>query len=137
MAANVMGVGIHKVKIKDAEKAVQAMTNDDIRSLVKQGVIVKKRVRGVSRVRARKIAVQKKKGRRRGPGKVKSSLKARVGKKTVWMRKVRALRRELRSNRANLEPGLYRKLYNMTKGGYFRSKAHLRNYIEERTKKAK
>ncbi len=135
MAADVFGVGVNKIRIKDNEKAVQAMTKDDVRSLIKQGAITKVPARGVSRFRAKKLAKQKKKGLRRGSGTRRGTLKSRAGKKKEWVRKIRALRRELKANRDKMDPLLYRKLYDMSKGGYFRSKAHLRTYIEERTKK--
>lgn len=131
LAAKVVGVGVTKIKIKDREKASQAMTRDDVRSLLKQGKIIVKAKKGVSRVRARKIKLQKKKGLRKGPGTRKGGKKARMPKKEKWMRKVRGLRRKLKSLRTTLKPGAYRKLYNMIKGGYFRDKGHLELYVKE------
>lgn len=131
LAAKVFGVGTSRIKIKDREKAAQAMTRDDVRALVKQKKIIIEPVTGVSRVRARKIRIQKKKGRRSGRGKRRGSKKARTPRKEAWMRKVRALRRKLKKNKAELKPGAYRRLYNMIKGGYFRDKGHLQLYIKE------
>jgi large subunit ribosomal protein L19e len=132
LAAKVFGVGIDRVKIIDKEKADQAMTREDVRSLVKQGKIEIKQKKGVSRVRARKIAIQKKKGRKKGSGKRKGGTKARTPKKKDWMKKVRALRKKLREIKPTMETGSYRRLYNMVKGGYFRNKSHLMLYVKEK-----
>ena len=131
MASNVLGIGIKKIKIIDPKKAIQAMTKDDVRLLIRQGIIQKKPFRGTSRVRARKIAAQKKKGRRKGTGKRKGTEKTRTPEKKVWMKKVRALRRKLNELKKGLKKGKYRKIYRMIKGGYFRDKSHLQTYVEK------
>lgn len=132
ISAAVLSVGVSKVKIVDTEKAQKAMTKDDVRKLLSEGAIAERPFRGQSRVRARKIAEQRRKGRRRGPGRRRGTKKARIAKKQLWIRKIRALRRELRKQHPSLNKGAYRKLYNMSKGGYFRSKSHLRDYIKEK-----
>ena len=50
----------------------EAITKRDIKSLIEQGLIKKKRIKGVSRFRARKILVQKRKGKQKGQGSRKS-----------------------------------------------------------------
>lgn len=132
LAAAVLKIGESRVRIKDREKASQAMTRDDVRSLIKQGKIIVKPVFGISKVRARKLRKQKKKGLRMGRGTRKGSKKSRTPRKELWMRKVRALRRALTKTKSELNPGAYRKLYNMIKGGYFRDKGHLSLYIKEK-----
>ena len=132
VAASVLKVGVSRVKIVDMEKSQQAMTKDDIRGLIKQGAIVRKRKIGISRIRARKILLQKKKGKRKGPGKRKGTTKARVGKKTLWMRSVRAQRKLLKEMKEGLKKGVYRKVYKMISGGHFTSKDHLCRYIKEK-----
>jgi len=131
LAANILGVGVNRVKIKDKEKAGEAMTRDDVRTLLKQGKLEVKPIKGTSRVRARIRKAQKKKGRRSGRGTRRGPKKARTPRKEVWMRKVRALRRQLKKIKKELKPGKYRKLYNMIKGGYFRDKGHLMLYVTE------
>jgi large subunit ribosomal protein L19e len=131
LAAAVLKIGESRVRIKDREKAGQAMTRDDVRSLIKQGKIIVTPVFGISKVRARKLKAQKKKGLRRGRGTRKGSKKSRTPRKKLWMRKVRALRRKLTKTKPELKPRAYRKLYNMIKGGYFRDKGHLALYITE------
>ena len=132
VASKVLKIGTSKVKIIDNEKAAQAMTREDIRGLIKQGAITKKPEKGTSRARAKKIATQKKKGLRKGRGKRKGTVKAKIGKKTPWLKRIRALRKKLREEKPKLEEKNYRKLYNMTRGGYFRSKSHLSIYIKEK-----
>ena len=127
-----MGIGLSRVKISQPEKATKVMTKDDVRELIKEKVIVKKRVIGTSSVRAHYIRQQKKKGLRRGSGRRRGTAKARTYKKGDWMRKIRAIRRTLKGLKSSLKPGAYRKLYNMAKGGYFRDKAHLRTYVTEK-----
>jgi large subunit ribosomal protein L19e len=132
LAAKVSGVGETKIRIRDREKAAQAMTRDDVRALIKQGKIEALPKVGVSKFRARKIKAQKKKGRQRGHGTRRGAKKARTPRKQIWMTKVRALRRKLVSIRPELKEGAYRTLYNMIKGGYFRDKGHLMLYVKER-----
>jgi large subunit ribosomal protein L19e len=131
LAADVMGVGRARVKIVQPTKVSQAMTRDDVRALIKNKMIIKKPIKGMSRVRARKRIIQKKKSRRSGPGSRKGAKGARTYKKGVWMTRVRALRRGLIKMKPNLQKGAYQKLYRMVKGGYFRSKGHLKLYVAE------
>jgi len=41
MAASVLKCGISRIRIKDAKEALQAMTKDDVRGLIKRGIVVK------------------------------------------------------------------------------------------------
>lgn len=115
------------------EDVSQAITRTDIRKLVLKGVIKKKRPDYQSRGRARKILVQKKKGRRKGTGKRKGKRGSRVDKKDEWMKTVRALRKNLREirDREEITKSEYRKLYLMVKGGFFRNKSHLNLHIKK------
>lgn len=132
LAAEICGCGRNRVKIIDTAKAAQAMTKEDVRALVHQGAIEKKPVHGTSRVRARKIAVQKKKGLRRGTGSRHGTMKTRTPKKQRWMKRVRALRRELLKAKSAIGTKNYRNIYNMVKGGYFRDKGHMKLYMKEK-----
>lgn len=68
MASQVLGIGKGRIRIIQPTQALQAMTKDDVRALIKSKAIIKKPLRGMSRVRARVIAKQKKKSRQRGRG---------------------------------------------------------------------
>lgn len=128
VAAKVYKVGRERVKIINPERAKEAITRDDIRELVKEKAIVIKGVKGTSRGRARKIEAQKKRGRRKGPGKRKGKKTARESKKRAWIKKVRAQRKVLKKVR----PSDYRSKYKMIKAGFFRSVKHLLSVIKEK-----
>lgn len=116
------------------EDIKESITKADLRNLINDKAITKKNKKGVSRVRARKIALQKKKGRRRGYGKRKGSQKVRINLKRTWIRRVRLQRSFVKMLRDKdiINKKVYRSLYLKVKGGFFRSKRHIKLYIEER-----
>ncbi len=110
-----------------------AITKEDIRELVREGLISAEPIKGVSRVRARKNAVQRSKGLRKGAGSREGKSTARNPSKEAWMRKVRAQRnfiKELKDKSILTSEG-YRLLYRKVKGGYFRSVRHIKLYMNE------
>ncbi|MFP4423707.1 MAG: 50S ribosomal protein L19e [Candidatus Woesearchaeota archaeon] len=112
----------------------ESITKIDLRNLIKSHGIWKATEVGPSRVRARKFAEQKRKGRRKGQGSRKGRNTARLPRKEDWMnriRKQRALLKELRE-KGVLSAEEYRKLYNNAKGGFFRSLRHLKMYINDK-----
>ncbi len=125
LTARTLGVGVKRVKITNEERAAEAITREDVRTLVKEKVIIITPIVGTSHGRARKLMARKKKGRGKGPGKRKGTRKVREGKKKVWMRKVRAQRKKLKE----LRPQEYRNLYLRVKGGFFKSVKHLESFI--------
>ena len=74
------------------------------------------------------MEIQRSKGRRRGHGSRKGHGGARTPKKEAWMTRVRALREELSSLRANgtINASQYRLYYRRAKGGVYNSRNHLR-----------
>ena len=70
LAASVLGCSGKRVWMDPAkaQQIKEAVTKTDIRSLIAQGVIQKRRVKGISRGRIRENMLQKRKGRRRGVG---------------------------------------------------------------------
>lgn len=115
------------------EEIKESITKADIKSLIKDDAISKLKETGVSRVRARKRKVQKSKGRRRGAGKKKGRKTARLPRKEAWMNRVRKQRgfiKELRENKV-IDPETFRSLYKKIKGGFFRSKRHVKLYLTE------
>src|SRR3989338_6712550 len=115
----------------------EAITKADIRGLINDKVIIKVPAKGVSRVRARKRLVQRRKGKQKGPVSRKGSRGARLPRKREWINKVRAQRELLNRLREKkiIDGKLYRDLYLKSKGGFFRSKRHIKIYLEERVKK--
>ncbi len=136
IAAQVLKVGVGRVWIDPdpevTEDVTGAITRDDIRGLIEEGIIKKKQKKGVSRGRARERAMKKSLGRRKRHGSRKGAKGARRGKKRQWIIKIRALRRRLKEFRdeGHVDRTTYRKLYNKAKGGEFRSIAHLNEYIK-------
>lgn len=129
LAAALLKCGEGRVWIDPAsqEELADAVTRSDLRSAIKAGVIRRKAIQGTSRVRARRHAIEVKKGRHSGPGSRRGTPLARVTKKERWMRRIRAQRDALRDLRKEkkITPAVYRAFYRRAKGGMFRSRAHL------------
>jgi len=133
MAAEVLGVGESRVWIDPEylDVVAEAISKEEIRRLVHEGIIRARPERGVSRARARRIRAQKRKGRRRGPGSRSGARGAIMPKQRRWIIRIRALRkrlRHLRDKRA-ITVRVYRTLYRMASGGAFKSVADLERYI--------
>jgi len=136
IAADVLGCSPKKVYLDPsrAEDIKEAITKKDIRGLIKDGAIVRQKPQEQSRSRARKIHIQKHKGKRKGPGSRKGGEYSIVTRKERWMSRIRAQRNflsELREGK-KIKDDLYHDLYRKSKGGFFRSKRHIRIYLEER-----
>lgn len=138
MAAKILKCGASRIRIdtstEDARKEVgEALTREDIRVLIRKGLIRKVQKKGSSRAKARKILMQKKRGRRKGTGSRKGGKKSRMSKKAAWIKVVKPLRRFLRKLRdsGQIDKKDYRRLYMRIKGGMFRNKKHLLFYLKE------
>jgi len=136
LAAEILKAGEGRVWIDPdrTEDVEAAITREEIRKLIHEGIIQSLPKKGVSRARARVLHGKKKKGLRRGPGRKSGSTRARVSKKEAWMKKIRPLRkklRELKNSRA-ISESVYRQLYNMAGSGAFESAADLERFIKTR-----
>lgn len=134
LAAKILKVGQSRVWI-DPERidyAESAITREEIKKLIHEGVIKPLPEKGVSRSRARILRRKKKQGRRRGVGSRSGAVHARVSKKEAWMQKIRVLRKRLRELKANkiITESIYRKLYRMANSGKFGSAAELERYLK-------
>ena len=115
------------------EEIKEAITKVDLRSLIKDSAIMAKRITGISNFRAKKKRLQKSKGRQRGAGSIKGGKNARLRGKTAWMGRIRVQRgflKNLRDKKA-IDLKSYRSLYMKSKGGFFRSKRHLKMFMQE------
>lgn len=135
IASTLLKSGRRRVRIKPESQGEvkSAITREDVRGLIVKGVISKARVKGVSRGRARAANSQKRKGRGKGPGTRKGGKKARTPKKITWVNKVRAQRsfaKELKG-KGLISSANFRKVYLMIKGGFFRSRSHVKLYVNE------
>ncbi|MFB6216363.1 MAG: 50S ribosomal protein L19e [Candidatus Aenigmatarchaeota archaeon] len=136
LAADILDVGEDRVWI-DPQRVAEvatAITRDDVRRWIDEGVIDTKSKKSPSRGRAKNKRKQKQKGRQSGPGTKKGAKGGRKSSKDEWKDKIRALREELRKFRdeGEIDSSTYRDLYRKVKGGSFRSRSHLRTYMEER-----
>lgn len=135
LAGNVMKCSPKRVKFdkERLEEIKESITKADIKSLIKDNAISKVKEKGVSRVRARKRKIQKSKGRRRGPGSRKGKKTARLPRKEQWMNRVRKQREFIKElkDKKQLDVTIYRILYRKIKGGFFRSKRHVKLYLTE------
>ena len=111
----------------------EAITKVDVRSLINKGTIKRKPVTGISKSRAKKRKEQRKKGRQKGSGSRKGKRTARLPKKKAWIGKIRIQRTFLKSLREKklIDVATYRTLYQKCSGGFFRSKRHIKLYIDE------
>jgi len=136
LAAEILGVGVSRIWIDPMriDEVVDAITREEVRKLIKDGVIGVKPVHGNSRARWRKRHLQRVKGRRRGHGKRKGAKYARLDKKEVWMNRIRKIRRYLRYLRDHgvIDRKTYRRLYMLAKGGTFHSLSSLKMYMVEK-----
>lgn len=142
VAANLLNVGKNRVWISPEEKqrVSEAMTKQDLKALIGDGVIKKKGLNYQSRARARALAGKKKRGRKRGSGKRRGTKKTRMEKKRFWMKNVRAQRRtlkELKKKKKGLGEFGYSRLYRLVKGNYFRGKKYVEAFAADLEKKGK
>jgi large subunit ribosomal protein L19e len=134
LAAEILKAGQNRVwinpdQIEDVEAAI---TREEIRKLINEGVITKLPEKGVSHGRARILHEKRRKGRRRGVGSRSGSARARQSKKEIWMRKIRALRKKLRELKThkNITESTYRQIYSVANSGRFDSITDLENYLK-------
>ena len=136
MAAEILKCGENRVYFDPylIEDIKMAITREDVRNLVKEGIIQKKYKKGISNYRTKEQHERKKKGLGRGLGKRKGKKGARTPKKRLWIKKIRPVRRELKKmrDRKLIAPTTYRKLYRNAKGGMFNSVSQLNRYIKDK-----
>jgi large subunit ribosomal protein L19e len=134
LAARVTGVGVHRIRFDTdhLDDVADAITRESIRSLITANTIRIKPFTGTSRGRA-----QTKKDQRNKRGTTQGSKRgrkgARVGKKEVYVAKVRSLRRLLKiaKDRKDLTNPEFWILYKKVGGNTVRNKAHLRTLMDE------
>lgn len=111
----------------------ESITKQDLKGLIAEGTIRLKPVKSISQGRARKKKIQKSKGLQKGHGSRKGSSHAGNPKKTEWMKKIRVQRRFIKLLREKqlVDRKTYQQLYLKAKGGFFRSKRHIKIYLDE------
>jgi large subunit ribosomal protein L19e len=134
IAGDILKAGRGRIKVTEDKEVEEALTREDIRRLIKKGLITKRQKKGVSVKSSKMKRLQKKKGRRKSVGSKKGKIGTRYRGKENWMKQARSLRRllkELREKR-QIENQYYQKLYLMVKGNMFRNRKHLLYYLKDK-----
>jgi len=132
LAADVLDVGERRVWLDPdaADEIAEAITREDIRDLVDQGIIKAKGTQNNSRGRARERDQKRSYGHKKGQGKRKGKAGARESRKDSWVSRIRAQRKRLKELRdeGTIDRTQYRELYNKASGGEFDSVDRLEAY---------
>ena len=135
LAADVLGVGKNRVRFDPEAQGeiADAITREDVRDLIEDGVIEAEPTQGNSRGRARERNEKRAYGHRSGHGSRKGTSGGRTDESEEWQSRIRAQRRTLRELREDEEitRSQYRELYDMASGGEFDSVRDLRRYVED------
>ena len=122
-----------RINLSRLEDIKEAITRADIKALIKDGAILLHTKRGTSKGRIKKHKKQKQLGRRRGQGTRKGKSNARLSLKRRWISRIRLQRAflmELKTG-SKISDEVYKDLYRKSKGGFFRSKRHIKLYLTE------
>ncbi|NLV25931.1 MAG: 50S ribosomal protein L19e [Methanomicrobiales archaeon] len=134
LAAAVLECGVNRVWFNPEKlsEIQQAISREDIRNLIQEGVIAAHQKRGNSRGRARAKMAKRSYGHCKGPGRRKGAAGSRTNSKDRWIQRIRAQRRVLRELRESgeIERSMYRSFYRRAAGGQFRTVSHMKAQIE-------
>jgi large subunit ribosomal protein L19e len=127
MAAQVLKVGKNRVWLdpKQAKDLDAAITKADVRKMILKGWI---------KALPEKIHRPKEKKKRgRGRGSRKGARYSIINRKRRWISRVRPMREMLKEMREKkqIDNPTFKKVYSLVKGGMFRSRSHLRLYMEQ------
>lgn len=128
LASELLGVGKSRVRLDPdlTEQLQDSITRESIRGWLSAGVIWAVPKKGNSRGRFR-VRSEKRKKRGLGQGSKKGAKGARVGKKSLWVARVRMLRRILKTkrDRGEITNQDFKSLYLQVKGAQIRTRKRL------------
>jgi large subunit ribosomal protein L19e len=128
MVAELLGVGKSRVRLdpEATEQLQDAITRESVRGWLSAGLIWVEPPRGISRGRFR-IRHLKRKQRGMGQGSKKGAKGSRVGKKAVWVARVRMLRHvlKIKRDRGEISNQDFKRLYLQVKGAQIRTRKRL------------
>jgi large subunit ribosomal protein L19e len=134
MAADVLDCGKNKVWLDPDRQGdiADAITREEVRELVDEGVIQAEEPDGNSRGRARERQEKRSYGHQKGQGSRKGTAGGRENEKEQWKSSIRAQRRKLRELRddGTLSRSQYRDLYDRAGGGEFDSVADIERHVQ-------
>jgi len=134
LVSRVVGVGLSRIKFdtESSDDIADAITRENIRSLITAGAITIKPAKGTSRGRSKFKKAQKSK-RGATTGSKKGRKGARVGKKEVYVKRTRALRYRLKvaKDRKEITNPEFWELYRKVGGNTVKDIAHLRGLVAE------
>jgi len=140
LVSRITGVGVHRVWFDSdhLDDVADAITRDNIRGLMTANTIKIKPFKGTSRGRAKLKKIQRKK-RGRTAGSKQGAKGARIGKKRVYVKKIRALRYLLKvfKDRKEINNQQFWELYKKVGGNVVRNRAHLHSLVKEIKTKSK
>lgn len=134
LVSRITGVGVGRIKFdsEHLDDIEDAITRENIRSLITANTIKIEPIIGTSRGRAQFKKIQRTK-RGTKPGSKHGRKGARAGKKEVYVSKVRSLRRLLKiaKDREEITNPEFWSIYKKISGNTIRNKAHLRSLIQD------
>jgi len=140
LVSRMVGVGVNRVWFdsQHLEDIADAITRENIRSLMTANSIQIKSIKGTSRGRAKLKKIQRKK-RGTTAGSKQGKKGARIGKKQLYVKRIRSLRYLLKvfKDRKEINNQQFWSLYKRVGGNTVRNKAHLRTLVEEIKSKQK
>ncbi|MFH7904199.1 MAG: 50S ribosomal protein L19e [Candidatus Aenigmatarchaeota archaeon] len=128
LAASILKVGLSKVWLDPDhfEDIKNAITRKDIKKLIEKGYIKKKQG---------KIPYPKeKKDKKQRAGSRKGKKGARADKKRAWINTIRPIRKMLNElkRQGKIDKETYKTAYRLAKAGTFRSRSHLKLFLQQK-----